>query len=81
MARSLAEGWGICADLCVGSAGALPLPLEGGRGGGARGRSGPSDHIPPGMAGELELLLVARLRGPRGESENGGAVCAGVAGG
>jgi hypothetical protein len=68
-------------DLCMGSVGALPLPLEGGRGG-AQGCSGASGCNPPGMAGELLLLLlIAWLRRPRGERENGGAVCTGVASG
>ena len=55
----------------------MPLSLADALGSG-HGCSGGSGYIPPGMAGE-PLLLVARLRGLRGESENEGAVCTGVA--
>lgn len=69
IARSFAEGILLRVDLRVGSGGGAPLRLEGCWGGGS-GRNA------PGMAGEQ---LLARLSG--GESENGGAVCAPVAGG
>ena len=55
----------------------MPLSLADALGSG-HGCSGGSGYIPPGMA-EEPLLLVAQLRGLRGESENEGAVCTGVA--